>query len=92
MGLSWSVQVMTVPGFGVTFTLRVDVNSDRVRVGLGTTEMRVAVKFPRSTIPPKCSFPKYLIVRLNVGLFHSRLTPSVTMQVSVTTFPGQIAP
>ena len=94
MGLSWSVQVMTVPfnmASGVTVTLRVDVKSNRDGLGVGMLETRMVVKIPRSVGNPKGTFSRYLISGLNAGLFHSRLNPPVTVHVRVTSSPGQIA-
>ena len=95
MGLSWSVHVMAVPfnmASEVAVTLRVDVKSNRDGVEVGMLEMRVAVKTPRSVGIPIGSFPTYLISGFNARLFQSRLTPPVTVHVSVTSSPGQIAP
>ena len=54
MGLSRSVQVMTVPfniASWVTVTLRVEVKSDE-ELELGTTEIRAAVNIPCCVSPP----------------------------------------
>ena len=94
IGLSWSVHVMTVPfnmASGVAVTLRVDVKSNIIGVGVDMLEMRVAVKIPRSVSIPTGSFPRYLISSLNAGLFHSRMKPPVTVHVRVTSSPGQTA-
>ena len=53
MGLSRSVQVMTVPfniASWVTVALSVEVKSDE-ELELGTTEIRVAVNIPRCVSP-----------------------------------------
>ena len=81
MGLSWSLQVTTVPfNMASGVTLRVDVRG----------EMRVAVKMPRFIVNSKGSFTKYRTAGLNAVLLHSRLTPPVTVHVSITSSPGHM--
>ena len=95
MGLSWSLQVTTVPfnmASGVAVTLRVDVRSDSDGLKFSDSEVRVAVKIPRFTIRPTGSSSRYLITGLNAVLLHSRLTPPVTVHVSITSSPGQMPP
>jgi len=56
MGFSWSLQVITVPFNmtpGASVTLRVEI---RDRMGFDMTEVRVAVKIPRSITLPSGSF------------------------------------
>ena len=84
-GLSWSLHVTTVPfnmASGVAVTLRVDVRA----------EMRVAVKIPRDIGCPTGSFPTNRTTGLNAVLLHSKLTPPVTVHVSITSSLGHMAP
>ena len=93
-GFNWSLHVTTVPfnmASGVTVTLRVDVRSARGGVGFAASEMSVAVKIPRSSGCSKGSFSKNLTI-LNAVLLHSKLTPPVTVHVSVTSSLGHMAP
>ena len=94
IGLNWSLHVTTVPfnmASGVTVTLRVDVRSARGGVGFAASEMSVTVKIPRSSGRSKGSFSKNLTI-LNAVLLHSKLTPPVTVHVSVTSSLGHMAP
>ena len=79
MGLSWSVQVMTVPfnmTSGVEVTFRVDIKSNKGGVGFAILETRVAVKIPRSTTLPTRSFSTYLIVGVT-----NQITAFVTTRI-----------
>ena len=95
MGLVPSEQVMTVPfsiASGVAVTLRVETKFNEPKiVEFGVTEVRVAVKTPRTTTTPNSNWV-YLIKGLNASLLHSSMTPPTTMHVRVTSSPGQIAP
>ena len=94
-GFNWSLHVTTVPfnmATEVAFTLRVDVRSASDGVGFAASEMRMAVKIPRSIGRSKGSFSKYRTGLLNAVLLHSRLTPPITVHVRVTSSPGQMAP
>ena len=94
-GLSWSLHVTTVPFnmvSGVAVTLRVDVRSASGGVGFAASEMRVAVKIPRSIGRSKGSFSKYLTGLLNAVLLHSRLTPPTTVHVRITSSPRHMPP
>ena len=90
LALNRSLHVTTVPfnmASGVAVTLRVDVRSVS-----GGVRMRVAVKLPRYILCPIGLFTIYRIGRLNAALLHSIKTSPVTVHVSVTSSPGQMAP